>query len=236
MELLKLSVIIPTLNEAENIKTLIPFLFKWGGDFIHEIIVVDGGSEDATCQVAAAFGAKVLRSGDRSRAVQLNMGAQIANANTLYFVHADSLPVISFAEDIQIAIIKGYRAGCFRYRFDSDALFLKLNSWFTQFNGLFAGGGDQTLFITRDFFNTLGGYDSKFCLMEDFELVKRIRKRTKFYIIPKSIVVSARKYKDNSWLRVQLANLYVFSLFHMGVTPDKLKKSYSTLLNNESNS
>lgn len=234
--MLKLSVIIPTLNEAENIKKLIPFLFKQGGDFIHEILVVDGGSVDDTCQLAEELGAKVLRSEARSRAVQLNMGAQVAQANTLYFVHADSLPVLSFAEDIQIAIIKGYRAGCFRYRFDSDTLFLRLNSWFTKFNGLFSGGGDQTLFITRDFFNTLGGYDSEFCLMEDFELVKRIKKRTKFYVIPKSILVSARKYRDNSWLRVQLVNLYVFSLFHLGVAPQKLKKSYSTLLKHATNS
>jgi len=236
VEFMKLSVIIPTLNEAENIKVLIPLLQKYGGDFIAEIIVVDGGSRDDTCGIAAALGAKVLKTEVKSRAVQLNLGASKATANTLYFVHADTRPLNSFAEDLQVAMIKGYKAGCFRYKFDSETFLLKLNSWFTRFNGLFSGGGDQTLFITRDFFNTLGGYDANFCLMEDFELVKRIKKRTKFYIIPKTMTVSARKYRENSWLRVQLANLYVFMLFHFGVAPEKLKKSYSILLYNGSNS
>jgi rSAM/selenodomain-associated transferase 2 len=236
VEFMKLSVIIPTLNEAENIKVLIPLLQKYGGDFIAEIIVVDGGSRDDTCGIAAALGAKVLKTEVKSRAVQLNLGASKATANTLYFVHADTRPLNSFAEDLQVAMIKGYKAGCFRYKFDSETFLLKLNSWFTRFNGLFSGGGDQTLFITRDFFNTLGGYDANFCLMEDFELVKRIKKRTKFYIIPKTMTVSARKYRENSWLRVQLANLYVFILFHFGVAPEKLKKSYSILLYNGSNS
>lgn len=234
--MMKMSVIIPTLNEAENIKELVPYLKKYGGDFISEIIVVDGGSSDETCQIAAGLGAIVLKSKVRSRAHQLNLGASCASANTLYFVHADTRPVHSFAEDLQIAVVKGYKAGCFRYRFDSDTFLLKVNSWFTRFNGLFSGGGDQTLFISRDFFNTLGGYDTKYCLMEDFELVKRIKRRTKFYVVPKTMTVSARKYRDNSWLRVQVVNLYVFAMFHLGMDPEKLKKSYTTLLSNGSSS
>jgi rSAM/selenodomain-associated transferase 2 len=232
--MMKLSVIIPTLNEAENIKELIPFLKKQGGDFISEIIVVDGGSKDSTCIIAENLGARVLKSDTASRAVQMNLGAHHATANTLYFVHADTRPLGSFAIDLQKALIKGYKAGCYRYRFDSESFLLRLNSWFTRFNGLFSGGGDQTLFITRDFFDKLGGFDPKFCLMEDFELVKRIKKKTKFYIIPKTMTVSARKYRGNSWLRVQLANLYVFTLFHFGVAPEKLKYSYSILLHHDS--
>lgn len=233
--MMKLSVIIPTLNEAQNIRELIPYLLKQGGEFISEIIVVDGGSKDETCQLAVSLGAQVIKSNVKSRSVQMNMGAGHATGNTLFFVHADTRPVLSFAEDLQIALVKGHKAGCFRYRFDSETFLLKLNSWFTRFNGLFSGGGDQTLFITRDFFNTLGGYDTKFCLMEDFELVKRIKRKTRFYIIPKAMTVSARKYRANSWLWVQLANLYVFTLFHLGVAPEKLKKSYTLLLQNGSN-
>lgn len=232
---MKLSVIIPTLNEAENIKELIPFLLKQGGEFVSEIIVVDGGSHDRTCEIAEELGARVVISEVKSRAVQLNLGASHASSSTLFFVHADTRPIKSFAHDLQIAIIKGYKAGCFRYKFDRETFLLRVNSWFTRFNGLFSGGGDQTLFISRDFFNTLGGYDITFCLMEDFELVKRIKRKTKFHIIPKTMTVSARKYRDNSWLRVQLVNLYVFTLFHLGVAPEKLKKSYSILLSNGSN-
>jgi rSAM/selenodomain-associated transferase 2 len=234
--MMKLSVIVPTLNESKNISELIPFLVKQGGDFINEIIVVDGGSTDSTREIAASLGARVLLSDQKSRAVQMNLGALHATGNTLYFVHADTRPLGSFAADIQKALIKGYKAGCYRYRFDSESFLLRLNSWFTRFNGLFSGGGDQTLFITRDFFNTLGGYDTDFCLMEDFELVKRIKKKAKFYIIPKTMTVSARKYRQNSWLRVQLANLYVFTLFHFGVAPEKLKNSYAILLHHDTSS
>lgn len=233
---LRISVIIPVLNEVSNVNDLIPFLLQYGGDFIEDLIVVDGGSTDNTCQVAVNLGAQVINSDIRSRAVQLNLGALHARGNVLFFVHADARPTKSFAEDIQIARIKGYKAGCFRYRFDSDARLLKVNSWFTRFNGFFSGGGDQTLFITRDFFDTLEGYDNEYCFMEDFELVRRIKRKTNFCIIPKSITVSARKYQNNSWLRVQLANLSVFMLFHFGMAPDKLKKMYSTFLHHGSDS
>lgn len=234
--MMKVSVIIPTWNEAENLKELIPLLTNKGGEFISEIIVVDGGSTDETVKLSKMLGVKVLVSKIKSRAEQLNLGARYATGNLLFFVHADTRPTKSFADDLQIAKLKGYKAGCFRYKFDSDRFLLKINSWFTRFNGLFSGGGDQTLFISRELFNTLGGYDPKFCLMEDFELVRRIKQRSKFYIIPKTITVSARKYRDNSWLRVQLANLFVFSLFYMGVAPEKLKRYYSILLSNASNS
>lgn len=234
--MMKVSVIIPTWNEAENLKELIPLLTNKGGEFISEIIVVDGGSTDETVKLSKMLGVKVLVSKIKSRAEQLNLGARYATGNLLFFVHADTRPTKSFADDLQIAKLKGYKAGCFRYKFDSDRFLLKINSWFTRFNGLFSGGGDQTLFISRELFNTLGGYDPKICLMEDFELVRRIKQRSKFYIIPKTITVSARKYRDNSWLRVQLANLFVFSLFYMGVAPEKLKRYYSILLSNASNS
>lgn len=235
-EKLEISVIIPVMNEAQNLRDLIPFLKKFGAHFIVDIIVVDGGSKDDSCVVAESLGAEVLKSSMASRAIQMNLGAKQAKGNTLFFVHADTRPIKSFAEDIQNAMIKGYQAGCFRYDFDSKSFLLKINSWFTQFNGLFSGGGDQTLFISRDFFNTLEGYDCQFCLMEDFELVKRIKKKTKFFIIPKSIIVSARKYRENSWLRVQLVNLLIFTFFHLGMAPEKLKKSYSIFLHNGADS
>lgn len=235
-EQLRISVIIPVFNEALNLKDLIPFLFQHGGDFIADLIVVDGGSTDDSCQVAASLGAQVVRSELKSRAVQLNLGAFHATGNVLFFVHADTRPLKTFAEDIQIARIKGYEAGCYRYRFDSDLPLLKVNSWMTRFHGIFSGGGDQTLFITREFFDTLEGYDSEYCFMEDFELVRRIKQKAKFYLIPKSITVSARKYHYNSWLRVQLANLWVFLLFQFGVAPKRLKKMYAIFLNHGPNS
>ena len=192
--------------------------------------MVDGGSNDNSIGIAFKLGAKVLKSKICSRACQMNLGAKEASGEILYFVHADARVLDSFFEDIMEAVESGVPAGCFAYSFDSDSWLLKVNSWFTQFNGVLSGGGDQTLFVKREVFEALGGFDEYYCIMEDFELVKRLKKKYGFYVIPKKITVSARKYETNSWLRVQVANLIVFVLFFCKTPPVKLKELYSRLL------
>lgn len=225
-ESLRISVIIPVLNEQENLKILIPSIKEFGGNFLQDLIVVDGGSVDQSIQVAESLGATVYCTKEASRAQQMNLGAQYASGNTLLFVHADVRMISSFAFDIQKARLKGFRAGCFRYKFDSSKLMLKINSWATRFNGPFSGGGDQTLFISKRFFEDLGGFDPQFTIMEDFDLVRRIKSKSNFYIIPKSILVSARKYEHNSWLKVQVANLLAFWNFKRGTSPTLIKDAY----------
>ncbi len=227
----KISVIIPCINEATNLSELIPLLLKFGGRSIEEIIVSDGGSTDDSREIANELGAKVIHCEKRSRAYQMNCAASHAKGDVLYFVHADTRPLQSFASDIQEALTKSHQAGCYRYQFQSDSLFLKINSWFTRFNGLLSGGGDQTLFITKALFEKLDGFDETYCIMEDFDLVRRVRKQTSFHIIPKSIQVSARKYESNSWLRVQIANLAAFCFFILKKPPTQIKGLYYKLLN-----
>lgn len=228
---LKISVIIPTLNEAENLRNLIPLLFSKENKDKIEVIVADANSEDQTQSVSEQHGAKYVSCSIKSRGAQMNSAAKIARGEFLYFVHADTRPLPGFVEDIKDSISKGYLAGCNRYRFDSEDFLLKINSWFTRFNGLFSGGGDQTLFIKKTFFEDLNGFDENYIIMEDFDLVRRIREKTEFRIIPKSIKVSARKYENNSWLRVQLANLAVFIYFLSNKQPSKIKNLYCRLLN-----
>ena len=226
-----LSVIIPCLNEERNLKELLPFLIAEGKALIEEIIVVDGGSLDNSMAVAKSFGATVVQSSVKNRAAQLNMGAQHAKSRILYFVHADSRPVADFANVINENLNKVKNAGCFRYRFDSDSILLQFNSWFTRFNGILSGGGDQTLYIKKSIFNSLGGFDEDFCIMEDFDLVRRIRQKSDFHVLPNEIIVSARKYIENSWLKVQLANFAAFSLFLLKVKPAWIKSLYLNFLN-----
>lgn len=226
-----ISVIIPTLNEAENLRTLIPLLFSNGNKEKIEVIVADANSDDQTQSISEQLGANYVSCSIKSRAAQMNAGAKIAKGEILYFVHADTRPISSFVEDIKACITKGYLAGCYRYQFDSEDFLLKVNSWFTRFDGLFSGGGDQTLFIKKTLFNDLNGFEEKFIIMEDFDLVRRLREKTKFRIIPKSIKVSARKYEQNSWLRVQLANMVVFIYFLSNKQPSKIKNLYCRLLN-----
>lgn len=227
---LKITLIIPVLNEENNLTELIPYVQKYGGDFIEDILVVDGGSIDQSVVVAESLGAKVIHSPVANRAIQMNLGAKEAKGTVFYFIHADTRPPWNFADQIQIAWLKGYKAGCYRYQFDSKSILLKFNSFFTRFNGPFAGGGDQTLFITKGFFERLGGYDPNFELMEDFELVKRIKKYSKFLILPEIVTVSARKYSTNNWLKVQLVNAWAFFLYKRKIDPKKIKSFYESSL------
>lgn len=227
---MKLSIIIPVLNESKNLEELLPFFLNHVLKDEFEVIVVDGGSEDNSIEIANELGARVVKSEVRSRAHQLNRGAKLASGEILYFVHADTRIINTFYEEITEAVKSGVPAGCFAYAFDSDSRLLKLNSWFTQYNGLLSGGGDQTLFIKNEVFVELKGFDESFCIMEDFELVRRLKKKYSFHVIPKKITVSARKYETNSWLRVQVANLIVFTLFFFKTPPSKLKELYTRLL------
>lgn len=221
-----ISVIIPTLNEEGNIEKLLPFLQKHGEPYLQEIIVVDGESEDRTTEKASFLGAQVLISAQKCRASQLNMGAQAAKGDVLYFVHADALPPKSFASDIEKALEEGKRIGCYRFRFDSRKIMLRINSYFTRFPFLWCRGGDQTLFMEKDLFQKLNGFDERFVVMEDFDLIRRAKQKASFHVLPKSVIVSPRKYAKNSYLRVNIANLIVFRMFKRGVDPQRLKETY----------
>ncbi len=227
---MQISVIIPVLNEEGNLKQLLPYIFEHGEDHLAEVIVVDSGSTDDTVHVARSYGAILLRSKVKSRAAQMNLGAHHATGGIFYFVHADSRPNTNFVKDILNAVKHGISAGCYRYQFDSSSPLLKMNAWFTRFNGILSGGGDQTLFVKKSVFKNLGGYDEYYTIMEDFEFVGRIKKHFDFKILPKNIKVSARKYETNSWLRVQLANLTVFVLYYLKREPEYLKTIYRKML------
>lgn len=229
----KISVIIPCLNEEANLKILLPFLIKHGGDLVSEIVVSDGGSKDNSIKVADSFGVTVIQSSEGNRAIQLNRGAQKTSGDIFYFLHADTRPVKNFAKIILSSIKEGKQVGCFRYHFDAEIKLLKINSWFTRFNSLLSGGGDQSLFIKKSFFESLGGFDESFKIMEDFDLVRRIRQKSEFHVLPYEMTVSARKYTENSWLKVQLANFTAFSLFLLKVKPASIKSLYLNFLSHK---
>jgi len=226
----KISVIIPTLNEAENIGELLQFLKQNGKEHIAEIIVCDAKSEDETISIAKDMGAQVIYCKQTCRAHQMNEGAKIATGDILYFVHADAQPPKSFATDIINFLQKGYDFGCYRFKFDSKHPFLAVNSFFTRFKVLWCRGGDQTLFIKKSVFEENNGFNEKYVVMEDFELIKRLWKKYKFGIIPKSVLVSARKYEYNSYWQVNMANLKIYRMFMKGFHPQILKEKYFQLI------
>ena len=227
---MNLSVIIPTFNEAANIRRLVTELRRHAAGQAVEILVVDAHSPDGTAEAARQAGATVLQSPTPGRAAQMNYAARHARGDVLYFVHADVGIHPNFVANIRAAVAQGHAAGCYRFRFDSRHPLLRLNSYGTRFRGLMSRGGDQTLFITRGLFERLRGFDEKYVIMEDFDIIRRIRRVASFVIIPQDVVVSARKYETNGWLRVQLANLTAFAMFFLNVAPVRIARTYKALL------
>ena len=160
----------------------------------------------------------------------MNEGAAAANGEILYFVHADSRPPNEFLGDIFQAFDEGFDMGCFRFKFNSSNRLLKINSYFTRFDREMFRGGDQTLFVKKMDFSVLGGYNASLRIMEEYDFLRKARRELKFKIIPKDVLVSARKYEENSYFRVNLANLVVFTSYKWGVSQARLLKLYKILI------
>jgi rSAM/selenodomain-associated transferase 2 len=230
----RISVIIPTYNEAATIAELVKSLRDFGGSALADILVVDAGSADQTIRLAEEAGANVLRSARAGRAIQMNLGAEAASGAILYFVHADTRIHPDFVEDIRQALREGYEVGCYRYQFDAPSpMLLRFNAYCTRFDRIWCRGGDQTLFIRKRDFERLGAFREDHRIMEDYEFILRSRPQFRFKIIPKNVVVSARKYKQNSYFRVNFANFIVFLMYFMGFSQDRLIATYKTLIRTE---
>ena len=228
-----LSIIIPVYNEQANLIQRLSFLNEQANKFPIEILVCNSPASVDNSQNICNKYDKVtyLACKTKGRAHQMNYGASKAKGNVFLFLHADVILPDDFYFQIQKALKIGYKFGFFAYQFDKKTRLLNFNSKFTIKDGLFAGGGDQCHFFTKETFTNLGGYNEEFCIMEDFEMVDRIRKqKIPYTIIQSKAIVSARKYEQNSWLKVNLINGYVFLKYKLGVHPIKLRKTYKSLL------
>ncbi|TXD49956.1 TIGR04283 family arsenosugar biosynthesis glycosyltransferase [Polaribacter sp. IC073] len=228
-----LSIIIPVYNEKENLLKRLSFLCEQANKFPLEIIISNSPeTSDESPEVCKNFSKVTYFTSDKKgRAAQMNFGAKKAQGNVLLFLHADVTLPNDFYTQIIEAVASGNKAGFFAYKFDKDSAFLNFNSKFTTKDGLFSGGGDQCQFFTKETFKTLKGFNENFCIMEDFEMIDRVRKQQiPFVIIQSKAIVSARKYERNSWLKVNLINGYVFLKYKLGVSPEKLRRTYRTLL------
>ncbi|HAW78650.1 MAG TPA: glycosyl transferase [Balneola sp.] len=227
-----ISIIIPTYNEENSIPDLLKHLFnanKFGDD--NEIIVVDGGSSDRTFEIVQSLGFRCIQSDRKGRAAQMNVGAEQSSNDILYFVHADSFPPVSYIDDINESLEMGFQSGCYRYKFDHyPTPLLRINSYCTRFDRIMVRGGDQTLFITRSLFDKLGGFREDFRIMEDYDLIEKIQNTAEFRIIQKDAIVSSRKYEDNGYFRVQIANLTVFMMYFAGASQEMMCHAYSNML------
>ena len=215
-----LSVIIPTLNEAGTIKETLIHLQKTKE---LEIVVVDGGSRDNTVELVRSLGTRVL-STEPSKAVQMNTGAAQSTGDVLLFLHADTRLPDNFNAEVMAAVNqKDFCAGAFSLGIDSNVWGLRIiervANWRSRFFQM--PYGDQALFVCRDLFNEIGGFP-KFPIMEDFELVRRLRRRGKISILPVSVHTSPRRYLNFGIFKTWFLNQIIIAAYYLGIPPQRL--------------
>jgi len=223
----RISIVIPILNEVDTISNLINHLIKNSTkENIAEIIIVDGGSTDGSQDDISKLKNATLLNSPKGRAKQMNLGAKHATGTILYFLHADSFPPKNFDIHILKAVEKGNCAGCFRMKFNSNHLWLKLAGWLTQLPFKFCRGGDQSQFITKSLFNEIGGFDESFIIYEDNDFISKLYKINQFVVIQKWLVTSARCYNKNGIWKLQWHYWRIYLKKYLGASPQELNQYY----------
>jgi rSAM/selenodomain-associated transferase 2 len=221
----ELSIVIPAWNEEACIgRTLESILAITGMRSDTEIILSVSG-DDRTADIAAGFPVTVCRS-EKGRAIQMNTGASLASGSILYFLHADTIPPPSFCDDILDAVHQGRQAGCFQMNFDDPHWIMQLFGWFTQFPLPICRGGDQSLFITRELFTQIGGFNQSLQVMEDIEIIERIQRQAVFHILDNRVTTSSRKYHDNGILKLQAVFGTIHLMYALGCSQEDIREFY----------
>ena len=225
-----ISIIIPVLNEELCLGKLLEHLAQTATpSHVQEIICVDGGSTDKTLEIAEQYGVKVVLT-EKGRAKQMNLGAHLATGDVLYFLHADTYPPHHFDQFILEAVNSGFNAGCFRMRFDTNNLFLRFFAWFSRINILLCRGGDQSLFVERNLFRKIGGFNETYHIYEDTECIGRLYKAAKFQVLPSYVITSARKYREIGVLKLQFHFAIIHLKKYLGAGPNELYRYYKKFI------
>ena len=230
---MKISIIIPILNEAATITKLLQHLIDNANNIssIEETIIVDGGSTDDSKLVIEQFLSKhsnkiKIIDSKKGRAKQLNSGARVAEGEILYFLHADSFPPKNYDQLIIEEVKKENLAGCFRMKFDDNHWWLKFLGWMTKFRSKKCRGGDQSQFITKKLFQEINGYDESYIVYEDNDLVDRLFAINQFVVIPEKIITSARRYREIGIWRLQYHFFNIHLKRWMGASSEELYQYY----------
>ena len=239
----RVSIIIPTLNEAKCLKRTLRHLGlleppAW------EVLVVDGGSEDETIAIASAE-ASVIYSNQRGRAVQMNQGAEVATGEILCFLHADTLVPDDLVAVIQQTLAdKTVAGGGFISLMTGEvttrwavSLHNYLKTYYAPllfrphlfFKGLRLLFGDQVIFCRRSDFLECGGFDSNLPILEEADLCLKLLQRGRIRQVNRIVFSSDRRVAHWGSLKATAIYLYIGFLWGFGVSPQYLKQFYEDI-------
>ena len=220
----RISIIIPTLNEAPNLATTLAST-QSASDV--EVIIVDGGSSDETVEVARSWGTKVLTFAP-GRGGQMNAGAVWATGEILLFLHGDTRLPRGFDHHVRKILARPHVvAGAFQLRVNGNLPGLRIMQRLVNVRSRYLQlpYGDQAIFLRSDLFHDIGGFPDM-PIMEDFEMVRRLRRRGRIVIASVPILTSSRRWKNLGIVRTTLINYAIPLAYYLGASPSLLVRWY----------
>lgn len=221
-----ISIIVPTLNEAASVPEILEPLQTLRGIGL-EVIVVDGGSMDATVDNARPLADRVIISAP-GRALQMNRGAQSAKGSILLFLHADTLLPRYFSQFIAGGLEASKKQwGRFDVRLSGKHISLRVIEWLMNLRSRMTGiaTGDQAIFVKRELFECSGGFPC-IPLMEDVALCKRLKKFSPPLNLLQRVVTSSRRWEACGIPKTVMLMLLLRLAYTLGVDPERLARVY----------
>lgn len=221
----EISIVIPALDEADSIGTTLDALKFFEYENV-EIILVDGGSTDATVSIAENYGVKILHS-PRGRGRQLQIGGDAASGGILWFLHADTIAPPDAVSEIKRALKSpGIAGGNFTIRFGGKRFAAKFLTWlYPKLNLLGLIYGDSAIFVRRSVYEEIGGFQD-YPIFEDLDFIERLRLAGEIVTLSSAVTTSSRRFENKSFILTFLRWTILQVLYWLGVSPETLLKIY----------
>lgn len=228
-----LSIVIPVLHDTAELTSLLDTLAcdhddRAEPDPVYEVIVVSGAPNDESLQpLRQRFPRVEWAASAPGRGRQMNQGSRLATGRWLLFLHADARPEPGWVDAIRSADQSEMVAGAFTFRLESAATMARVIEYGVRLRVAVFGlpYGDQGIFVRRRVFEEEGGY-AELPIMEDIELVRRLRRRGPFLWSPAGVRASARRWERDGWVSRSALNMFLVGLFFVGVSPAWLARRY----------